>query len=543
MVKVSEKKSMFVGVLLSYITIAVGIVLAVFYTPFLLESLGTEQYGIRTFAYSVVSYLSYLSVGMASCYLRYRLIAKKRNGEEGDKHFNGLFFVIFLIIGAAALIIGLFVTMLFYTGAIPLNDSYDATDKFVFEMIMLIDVINIAVYFPLSTFRLFINSEKKFIWLNSLNLIDTILSPIVTIIIFKFCPGQFLAIDATLIAVICSIFVWVCNLLFAVIPLKFKMTLKLDQNDLHMFKEMVVFSIFVFLLNTASSLNAITDKVVLGFIVDSDTVTKYQLSVTFLTYLTTMSSSIGAVFIPRITQDVLDGDMDSVERIYKIVSRTICIMSIFIIGGYISCGRAFMQAWILNPEGGVDVAYCNEIFNYSVVLMIVQTSVQPIKFSIYIDQAMNKHKIPAVIYIGILLLNIIISITLCMILAPYGMSIWGCVIGTVFAYICEGVSLTIYSEKYLHFHVYQAWVYWLIEAAIAAVPVAITLLLYHFVDISSLTGNIGLNPWIETLIRGGTYIVLYLPLELTINHKFIKQLIQSIKQRNVDKKEPAIEAK
>lgn len=535
MIKISEKKSMFVGVLLSYMTIAVGIVLAIFYTPFLLKSLGSEQYGIRTFAYSIISYLSFLSVGMASCYLRYRLIAKKRNGQEGDKHFNGLFFTVFLIIGAAALILGLLITLLFYSGAIPLNESYDETDKFILEMVMLIDVINIAIYFPLTTFRLFINSEKKFIWLNSINLIDTILSPIVTILFITLLPGQFLAIDVTIIAVVCSIIIWISNLLFAVFPLKMKMTLKLDANDLHMLKEMIVFSLFVFILNTAVSLNPLTDKVVLGFIVNPDAVTKYQLSITFLTYLVTMSSSIGAVFIPRITQDVLDGDMDSVERLYKIVSRTICIISVFVIGGYIACGTAFMQAWLLNPTEGYDAAFCNEIFSYSVVLMIVETSVLPIKFSLYIDQALNKHKIPAFLYIAILITNIIISVTLCFILKLYNLSIWGCIIGTVFSYICEGIALTVYNEKYVHFHVYKSWIYWLIELAIIALPVASTLLLYHFVDISNLTGNVGLNPWIATIIRGLTFVALYMPIELLINRKFLKQLFKSIKERNKDK--------
>ena len=59
------------GVVLSYAGELVKILVSLIYTPIMLRLLGQSEYGLYQLVYSVVSYLSLLSLGFGSSYLRF----------------------------------------------------------------------------------------------------------------------------------------------------------------------------------------------------------------------------------------------------------------------------------------------------------------------------------------------------------------------------------------------------------------------------------------------------------------------------------------
>ena len=79
--KLSQKK---VGALLSYVSEAIRILTALIYTPIMLRLLGQSEYGLYQLVHSVVSYLSLLSLGFGSAYVRFfsRAKAKKDAYEK-----------------------------------------------------------------------------------------------------------------------------------------------------------------------------------------------------------------------------------------------------------------------------------------------------------------------------------------------------------------------------------------------------------------------------------------------------------------------------
>ncbi len=535
---ISEKKSMTIGVILSYVSLFAGILISIFYSSFVLKSIGSEEYGIRTFGASIVSYLSYLAVGMSNAYIRFRFIEKKEKGLEGEKHLNGIFMAFFIIVGLLALIIGGLIIGFFYWGIIPLNENYGSDQKMILMLVMLIMVLNTAIYFPLSTYRMFIVSEKKFIWINAIGLLDTILSPIVTIIVLLVAPnGSVGAVGITWIVLFCNIFLWLLNTIFALVPLKMKMTLKLNKNDFQLFKKIIVFSLIAFIITTAISLNPITDKVVLGFAKDATVVTIYQFSVVFTSYLAAMATAISGVFGPRLTQDVIDGDMANVQRTFNLIMRVSYIVLAFIVGGYIACGQSFVQGWIVDETTGINAAKGFDIYLYSCVLLASQLLTFGPDLSISIQCAANKHKIPAVIFVSVFVFNIIVSIAL-----VFSLGIWGCIIGTVISYVIESIAISIYNTKVLKLKMSYSWLSLLRSFIVTLIPVLITFGIYYLINtysplnISQLTSNDGLNPWLETLIRGLTFVILFVGLELVVDHKFIKEFFAKFKSRKVDVK-------
>lgn len=59
------------GVILTYTSEAIKILTGLLYTPIMLRLLGQSEYGLYQLVYSVVSYLSLLSMGFGSSYLRF----------------------------------------------------------------------------------------------------------------------------------------------------------------------------------------------------------------------------------------------------------------------------------------------------------------------------------------------------------------------------------------------------------------------------------------------------------------------------------------
>ena len=94
------------GAILSYVNILAGLIVGLGYTPVMIRLLGQSEFGLYSLIGSLVAYLSILDMGLGNTIVRY----VSRNRTVGDKFFesklNGLFLVIYSVIGLITLIVG-----------------------------------------------------------------------------------------------------------------------------------------------------------------------------------------------------------------------------------------------------------------------------------------------------------------------------------------------------------------------------------------------------------------------------------------------------
>ena len=88
--KINQLKA---GAILSYVSMGLGYIISIIYTPIMLRLLGQSQYGLYNLVSSVVSYLGLLSFGFGSAYMRYYSRYKVNNDEENIAKLNGMFIV------------------------------------------------------------------------------------------------------------------------------------------------------------------------------------------------------------------------------------------------------------------------------------------------------------------------------------------------------------------------------------------------------------------------------------------------------------------
>ena len=137
--KISQRKA---GVALSYAGELVKILVSLIYTPIMLRLLGQSEYGLYQLVYSVVAYLSLLSLGFGSSYLRFYSRYKAQKDEDGVAKLNGMFMLIFCSISVICVLCGIVmignIRGIFGTG---LTESEYATARVLMGLL----IINLAM--------------------------------------------------------------------------------------------------------------------------------------------------------------------------------------------------------------------------------------------------------------------------------------------------------------------------------------------------------------------------------------------------------------
>lgn len=82
------KDQLKLGVILSYLSTGLNMLIQLIYTPIMIRLLGQSEYGLYTLVGSVVSYLSLFSLGFTGAYLRFYSKRKAQNNAAGIAELN-----------------------------------------------------------------------------------------------------------------------------------------------------------------------------------------------------------------------------------------------------------------------------------------------------------------------------------------------------------------------------------------------------------------------------------------------------------------------
>ena len=147
-IKINQLKA---GVILSYVSLAAGSIISILYTPVMLRILGQSEYGLYSLVSSAASYLGLFSLGFSNAYMRYFMRFFVKDDKAGTARLNGMFLIIFSVLGALALICGAVLSanahMIFKN---TMTDSETARVR----LIMLILTANMALSLPMSVFKI-----------------------------------------------------------------------------------------------------------------------------------------------------------------------------------------------------------------------------------------------------------------------------------------------------------------------------------------------------------------------------------------------------
>jgi O-antigen/teichoic acid export membrane protein len=481
-----------VGTAISLLSLIVGILIHVLYTPFLLNTLGDAQYGISTFVNSISSWFAIIAMALSSAFVRFATIGEKRGGSDGLNKINGLFFAMFFVISILVLIAGSVILLLLMENIIPL-EKYNNSEKDMIFIIMGLSLLQIAVSIPANIGTLFATYRQKFIWVRGMDFLSAILIPAITIPFLK--NGKDIV---WVVGISCSIqFLFILfNLLYCIFVLKMKSNFHFVKEDNATLKAIVIFSSYILISQIVDQVNANADKTILGFMAGASAVTMYQLGMQFSVYEQQMSVAVSTNYIPRITALAVDDNIKAVNEEFIKISRIQMFIVFLLVGGFSVCGKEFIVA--VFGESHMEAYYI------AMVLFVIGIIPNTENAGVQIQRAYNKHKFRALLYLAIAVFNISLSILLVEVM-PKGMEIWGCLIGTVAATVLgTWIAMNIYNAKVIHLDVRTYFKYLARGVLVSLFPIA-------FVYGTSSVFNIGsMRLWIQFLIKGFMFVFLYL---------------------------------
>ena len=418
------------GGVLSYIQIGLNVLVGLIYTPIMIKLLGRSEYGLYNTVASTVAMLGVLNLGFSSGYIRYFSKYREAGDRESVYKLNGLFLLIFLIIGAAALACGLFLT-----GHLELvfDKGLTQAELETARVLMLLLTVNLAVSFPMSVFANVITANERFVFLKLIGIIKNVASPLLTIPLLLLGYGS-VAIVAVTMAV--SAAVDAVYVVYVLRVLRERFVFRGFPKGI--FGQLFGYTVFIAINIIIDQVNWNVDKTLLGRFRGTYTVAVYSVGAVLQTYYNTFSSSVSGLFTPRIHAISNDAAIDSAERDRRLsslfikVGRVQFIMLMLILTGFVFFGRSFIFFWV---GEGYDEAY-------AVALMLMAPVTVPLiqNVGIEIQRAKNLHRFRSLVYLGMAAVNLVLTVFLAQ---KYGAV--GAAFGTAVSLVAaNGVIMNIY---------------------------------------------------------------------------------------------------
>jgi len=457
------------GVVLSYLQMAISIIIGIIYTPFMIKVLGRSEYGLYNTVTSTISLISILSLGFNSGYIRYFSKYKKSNDLDSISKLNGLFMIIFLILGGIALLCGIFLS---FNLNLVFQEGLTSSEYEIGKILMLLLTINLAVSFPASVFTTIISANERFVYLKIINLLRTIIGPLITLPILLSGYGS---IQMVIVIVCVSLVADFSYMLYVIFKLKNRFIFRGFEKGI--FRDIFIFTSFIAINIVVDQVNWNVDKILLGRFLGTSAVAVYSIGALLFSFYMTISTTISSVFTPRVhaivqnTKNDLNEQRTQLTNLFIRIGRIQFLILVLIASGYVFFGMPFIINFWAGP-GYED--------SYYVALILIVPAIIPFIQNIgtEIQRAQNNHKFRSILYALMALMNFGLSIYLIQVMGPIGAAI-----GTGIAYIlANGLVMNIYYHKKCNIDIISFWKSILRLSLVLLLPVIVGIVLVLYLN-------------------------------------------------------------
>lgn len=433
------KNQLKAGVVLSYISTAVSIVIQLVYTPVMIRLLGQSEYGLCSLVSSVVSYLSLFGLGFSGAYIRF--YAKSCGDREKTASLNGMFLTLFTLLALIATVCG--IVLSFFPKQI-FGDKLTEAELSKAKILMLILVINIAVSIISGLLDAVISAYEQFVFQRVVGLVSTIINPFVTLplLLIGYRSIMMIAISTAFNLIRFGVNIWFCIK-------KIKIPVSFVGFDWELLKEIGVFSSFLIINMIIDQINWNVDKLILGHTSGTNEVAVYGVASQFNSLFMTFSTTVSSVFTPRVNLIAAQKGKDCNAEFTALMAK-IGRIQWLILGlptlGFIVFGKYFIVN-IFAGEGYGDA--------YAAALFLILPALIPLiqNVGIEMQRALNKHQFRSIIYLIMAIGNVLITIPLAIRFGAVGAAM-----GTALSLlIANGFIMNIFYHKVLKIDMKYFW--------------------------------------------------------------------------------------
>ena len=355
------------GAVLNYIIIGANAVIGLSYTPYMLRCLGQSEYGLYSLVASIIAYLTLLDLGFGPTVIRYAAKYITEGKQREQSALYGLFFRMYCVIGCLALIIGI---VLYFNIDWLFDRTMTESELSQAKTMIILLIVNLAITFPMSIFSSIIGAYERFIFQKIVILARLILSTAVLIVVLYL---GYKAVALVVVQTVFNIALLVSNYLYCRRKLKIEMLF--EKFDWTFIKELLGFSIWVFVADLMFKFYYSTGQFVLGATVGTAQVAVFAVGVTLTQMYIMFSTGIGGVLLPRITAMVSKNCTDhEISDVFIRVGRLQFFIMGLVLGGFIVFGKSFITIWA-GPEYHVTYGIALILFVSTLIPLIQNTGI------------------------------------------------------------------------------------------------------------------------------------------------------------------------
>ncbi len=423
------------GAILSYISMAVGIVVGMISMSIILRFISKGDVGVYNVIGSLIAVMGVMDFGLAGTITRYYTRDMTLHDSEKQENTLAIGALIYGAIGVLAIIVGFVLYPLidvFYSA------KFTALELALAKRMFIVMMINFVLSISTSVYTSAILAHEKFVFSRMIEIVKSI-SSLVLVYAALYYTKSIMAVVIVHTAI--NVIAIVVRIFYATVNLKVK--IKLHYFDKTLLHALTAFAFFIFLNLIMDRVYWKTDTLILAAVAGAEAAAVYGIASTINGYYLNFSSNIASVFLPKITAiSAKTEDMDEINEIFLRIGRIQYIIIMLILSGFIIFGQEFIRLWT-HGEGYIEAYAFSLIVMIPLVIPLIQNT------GISILQAKNKHAFRSVVYIIIAALNFAASIPLAKLYGGYGAAA-----ATAASLILgQGIIINIYYQKKIGLHI------------------------------------------------------------------------------------------
>lgn len=391
----NSSKQIKFGAVISYLSIGFNIIAGLIYTPWMINSIGKDQYALYTLAISVIN-IFLLDFGISSAVSKFLANYYAKGEQEKADRFMGIVFKVFFII-SAIIAVALFI---FYFLIDSVYVKLSPSEISVFKILFIIVASYSVISFPCMPFTGVLMANERFIEVKLLKLFHKIFEVSLIITFLLLGLGVY---SLVLVHAVSSVLFHLIR--YLIIKKKTGQKAELRAWDKKQARDLFGYSVWVTIMSLAQRCIFNIMPTIIAAVIGSVEVAFFSLASTIEGYVYTFADAINGMFLPKISR-ILVGE-DSENRLNSLLIK-VAKFHIYTIGlvtiCFIMLGQNFVQLWL--GSGYEKVYICAVLL---ILPSLIELPQQVAKTALLAKDVVKQQ---AIIYILMAVINIAVSLVL-----------------------------------------------------------------------------------------------------------------------------------
>lgn len=425
------------GAVLSYAYTIAQAAVNLLYVPLLLSGIGSSEYGLYQLIGSIMAYMSIMGTTFAAGTTRFYCKYHAEGDERQMENTLAICRRIYLVMSIVAVAVGAAAAAL-----VRVAYAHVLTDFQLMESTLMLAVLvaNLIVTMNNTISVAVINAHERFAFLKATQLAVVVMQPVVVLAAISQWPYAAVVPCAQLaMNALCA----VAQRLFARNVLGAKVVL--HGKDRRLLRSLLAFSTAIVAVMVADQLFWKSNQLILGYYFGTESVAVYSVGYQITMVYMSLGLAIPAVFMPRVTELFVGGDMGAISRLFAKVGRLTLYPLLLVLTGFVAFGQDFIRLWA--GEGYADA------YLVALALMGPFTVDLSQNLGLTIMQVMDKYYFRGKMYLAMAAVNVVVVLAA----APYVGSVGAAACSGLFMLLGNGVASNVYYSRAVGLDVPGFW--------------------------------------------------------------------------------------